>query len=45
MIKLKDILNEAMQYPKQPNELSNTMQVIKKVVDSKSYQKYGNFRI
>ena len=41
MIKLKDILNEAMQYPKQPNELSNTMQVIKHVVDNKQYQKYG----
>ena len=34
-------LKEAMPYPTQPNELSNTMQVIKQVVDSKSYQKYG----
>ena len=41
MIKLKDILNEAMPYPKQSNELSNTMQVIKHVVDNKQYQKYG----
>ena len=34
-------LTEAMPYPKQPHELSNTMQVIKKVVDDKQYQKYG----
>ena len=35
MIKLKDLLKEAMPYPKQPHELSNTMQEIKQVVDSK----------
>jgi hypothetical protein len=40
--KVSDVgIDEAMPYPKQPNELSNTMQVIKKVVDSKSYEKYG----
>ena len=36
----REELNEAMPYPQQPNELSNTMQVIKQVVDSQSYQKY-----
>ena len=41
LIRVHENVNEAMPYPKQPHELSNTMQVIKKVVDSKSYEKYG----